>query len=131
MKERLNTETGEHSGASHCSEFILLMGQIECMMERAAIYHAEAQEEGDVETAGKNGRVYCVLKELHRLGKCFEERETTRRLSAINDMLPIVQAVAGKGPLVDDRWNLKAFAEDALAIHFPNAGHHLPPDAKR
>jgi hypothetical protein len=44
--------------------------------------------------------------------------------SAINDMLPIVQAVAGKGPLADDRWNLKAFAQDALAIHSANASDH-------
>jgi hypothetical protein len=80
MKEELNNTTGEHSGASLCSEFILLMGQIECMMERAAKYRDEAEEEGDIETKGKNARVYCVLKELHRLGKCFEGSQLAKTL---------------------------------------------------
>jgi hypothetical protein len=85
--DKLNTETGEHSGASLCSEFIFLMGQIECMMERAAKYRDESAAEGDTETAGKNARVYCVLKEIHRLGNAFAANKPPINFPNVRDQV--------------------------------------------
>jgi hypothetical protein len=63
-----------------------------------------------------------ALGEDRALELCRQlERENASMQLAIHEMLPIVQAVAGKGPLSDPQWNLKAFAEDVLAIYFPNA----------
>jgi hypothetical protein len=73
------------------------------------------------------------IDELYSLiGKAEDEVEALRveiaQLKAANyDMLPIVQAVVGKGPLRKNEipggveFDLKAFAEDALALHFPNS----------
>jgi hypothetical protein len=62
----------------------------------------------------------------HMIQGCLQSdgREVTQLKAAIREMLPIVRAVAGEGPLADPRWNLKAFAEDALAIHFANVSDH-------
>jgi hypothetical protein len=48
-----------------------LMGQIEAMRDRAVTYAEESGAEGDTDKAMENMRVFCVLKELHRLGRGF------------------------------------------------------------
>jgi hypothetical protein len=52
--------------------FALLMDQIENFKGKAERYRDQAKEEGDVDEADKRNRVYMVLRELERLGRCFE-----------------------------------------------------------
>jgi len=106
--EILNTTTGEHSGASHCShKFCPNCG-------------SKAFPSGDWWVCGTSR----TEGKLNVTELCRAREEITQLKTAINDMLPIVQAVAGKGPLSDPQWNLKAFAEDVLAIYFANNPHH-------
>lgn len=54
--------------------FDSLMGQICAMKERSWKYRGEAEDNGKVDEAETHMRVYCVLKELQRLGGAFKER---------------------------------------------------------
>lgn len=49
-----------------------LIGQIRAMKERSDEYHKESTPGSD--EADKHLRVFCVLKELERLGRAFETR---------------------------------------------------------
>lgn len=51
-----------------------LIGQIRAMKERSEKYEEEERTEGRLDQAEKHMRVFCVLKELERLGKAFEAR---------------------------------------------------------
>lgn len=55
--------------------FELLMGQIRSMKNRSELYEREAKDEGDMDASEKHMRVYCVLKELERLGKAFDAQK--------------------------------------------------------
>lgn len=51
-----------------------LIGQISAMKARSEKYEAEEKAEGRLDQAEKHMRVFCVLKELERLGRAFEQR---------------------------------------------------------
>lgn len=54
-----------------------LLGQIAAMKGRSEEYEAEEKAEGRLDEAEKHMRVFCVLKELERLGRAFEDRANT------------------------------------------------------
>lgn len=51
-----------------------LLGQIRAMKARSEQYEREEKTEGRLDEAEKHMRVYCVLKELERLGESFASR---------------------------------------------------------
>lgn len=51
-----------------------MLGQAEAMMKRSLKFKTEEEVDGNLDEADKHMRVYCVLKELHRLGGCFRDR---------------------------------------------------------
>ena len=51
-----------------------LIGQIGAMKARSDKYKAEEEAEGRIDEADKHLRVFCVLKELERLGRAFGAR---------------------------------------------------------
>jgi hypothetical protein len=62
-----------------------LINQIEAMKKRSEKYRAEEEFEGNETGAEIHLRIFCVLKELERLGKAFESR-------ADNNLAPEVRA---------------------------------------
>jgi hypothetical protein len=51
-----------------------LINQIEAMKRRSEKYRAEEESEENETGAETHLRIFCVLKELERLGKAFESR---------------------------------------------------------
>lgn len=62
-----------------------LIGQIGAMKARSEKYEAQEKAEGRMGEAEKHMRVFCVLKELERLGRAFEERANTKVSKAVSD----------------------------------------------
>lgn len=51
-----------------------IIGQIGAMKARSDKYKSEEEAEGRIDEADKHLRIFCVLKELERLGRAFEDR---------------------------------------------------------
>lgn len=66
--------------------FEMLMGQIWAMKRRSDKYHRES--EPGSEEAEKHMRVFCVLQELERLGRAFEEDAAPRPQPPRDPSLP-------------------------------------------
>ena len=56
-----------------------LLGQIGAMKSRSDKYKVEEESEGRFDEADKHLRVSCVLQELERLGRAFEDRANSKQ----------------------------------------------------